>query len=143
MTQNELSDELKKYSFLPVPRIDRREKLNLFKGIILLNGANAKAEVLAKTTSDVHELLENFVLAVSDIADSQFAVKLVSEVFGDNVPKHPANPDWAYSKISISDIPTLNISDDAWSEIVKRVNAFCNGTSEEDNITQDRFLFHK
>lgn len=131
-----------RFTFIPVPRIDRNETIEFRNGKIILNGQTAKAEVWAESDSDAHDILENFVLGVSDNVDSQFSAKLISSG-SESITSHPSDPDWAYSRIDPSEIPVLDISSDIWNKIIKQLNAFDDGSWESDTSQSDRFLFRK
>lgn len=125
------------YSFIAVPRIGRTEVLYHKNGKIRLNGANSKAEIWAKEKAMLHEILEDFVMAMQDNIDSRFAIKLLEPVHGGGISRHPSDPDWAYSKISLADIPLHSISDREWASVLSEMKAFEDGTWSEDPRAQD------
>lgn len=130
-------------SFLPVPRINRNETVMHNNGKILLKGPEKKAEVWANSKSEAHEILGNFVWAVSNSVDPEFSAKLITAIETSATPKHPSNPDWAYSQITITNIPMLEISDMQWKSVLDQLKAIEDGTLENDLDESSRFLFQK
>ena len=131
------------FSFIPIPRIDRDETIRHLNGKIVLRGADFKASVWAKDKYDASEILGNFASAVADNADPQFAIKLITSVESESAPLHPSNPDWAYSQISISNIPLLEITDHIWKKILDQLKAYEDGTWEDTTDQSRRFLFEE
>ncbi len=141
MAKKAYSDKNVRFSFILIPRIERNETIEYKKGKIVFKGADNKAEVWALDESSAHEILENLVFAVSDNVDPQFSIKLISPLGSENTPKHPSDPDWAYSRIPISEIPLLDIKDVLWKKILDQLRAFENNTWDESSDQNSRFLF--
>jgi len=128
-------------TFIPVPRIDRHEIINFHNGKIVLNGSLERAEIWSTSDSNAHTLLENLVFAISELVDPKFSVKLISSQGAADTNKHPSDPDWAYSKIDLSEIPILELSDGIWHKIIYRLKAYEDGSWENELDQSDRFLF--
>jgi hypothetical protein len=114
-----------RYSFILVPRIGRTGVLCHRQGRIVLKGANEQPEVWADTPRRAHEILDDFVSALEETLDSRFAVKVLHPVDEEMPAWHPTQPDWAYSRIPLADIPLTNeLSDGLWEAVLSTLLSY-------------------